>query len=85
MIKKWIGSWERLLKIEEKLEARRKRQRVESILKECGCICYCPECMEPLNDQADCVDGALVYYKCNKCGYQSEWNFDMAPVPICLK
>lgn len=60
---------------------RRERQ----IMSDCGCICFCPKCRDPLNDQAywlDSADGAGTY-KCRKCGYVSRWLFD-TPAPICL-
>jgi hypothetical protein len=58
--------------------------REEKILKECGCVCFCSECNEPLNDQAECWedDEGLVYYKC-QCGHKSRWLFDV-PCPILL-
>jgi len=65
--------------------ARKKSTREETILKTCGCVCYCPQCKEPLNDQADCTDEEFVTYTCSVCGTVSKWNFDIAPVPILMK
>lgn len=61
-----------------------KLEREKKILESCGCVCYCPECKDPLNDQADCEDADLVTYKCNNCGATSKWNFDIAPIPILM-
>ena len=61
------------------------KNRKKNIIKTCGCICICPGCGDYLNDQAECTDTDLVRYKCNICGMNSEWNFDIAPVPILLK
>lgn len=67
-IKKWFsGCW--------------RSSREENILVQCGCVCYCPNCKDPLNDQAD-WDDELNEYKCNKCGCKSVWDFDSAPAPL---
>lgn len=61
---------------------RRERQ----IMDACNCICFCPKCKDPLNDQATWLawsDGSGTY-SCRKCGYVSRWNFNIAPVPIHL-
>jgi len=71
---------QRLIELNEK---RKNKLREEEILKRCGCICYCPECHDALNDQADCEDADNVKYECN-CGEVSEWDFDIAPVPILM-
>lgn len=55
--------------------------RQEKILAKCGCICYCPQCKDILQDQAYCTVTDLVRYTCS-CGYESVFNFDIAPVPI---
>lgn len=75
---------------EEHKEIRRKykelRRREKSVLKDCGCVCYCPECNDILNDQAECRDNIeeqKVYYTCG-CGAKSVWTFDAAPAPILL-
>ena len=57
--------------------------REEDILKKCGCICYCPECKDILQDQAECKDEEFVEYKCG-CGAKSQWSFDIAPMPILM-
>jgi len=61
------------------IEHERKTRKAE-ILRKCGCICYCPSCKEPLNDQAECEDTDLVRYTC-QCGHKSEWNFDLWACP----
>jgi len=68
------------------LERLRRRRREQRILKECGCICYCPKCREPLNDQAKCAPlyPGTYEYTCG-CGHVSDWNFDAAPVPFLVK
>ena len=58
--------------------------RVEKIVKECGCCCFCPKCAEPLNDKSFVSDKELVTYKCSECGVVSKWSFDIAPVPILI-
>jgi len=62
--------------------ARKKRE--DKVLKDCGCSCKCPKCGDILNDQAECTDTDLVRYIC-ECGHKSEWNFDIAPVPVLMK
>lgn len=63
------------------------RRRSEKVLRECGCVCYCPKCKEPLNDNADVHYSAegLVVYACRNCGQVSEWSFDIAPLPVLRK
>ena len=63
------------------------RRREKKTLNECGCVCYCPNCLDILNDQAEMIDDTLnmkVYYKCNECDEESIWTFDAAPAPILL-
>lgn len=64
----------------------KKEKREEYILKNCGCICYCSNCNEPLNDTAKCVEKeiAIYEYHCNSCGHKSMFHFGIAPVPILL-
>ncbi len=62
----------------------KRPKREQQIIDKCGCVCFCPNCKDPLNDQAECTDTDLVRYKCTKCGHKSTWSFDIAPVPICL-
>ncbi len=66
------------------IEAHRLKKREDKVLKDCGCSCKCPKCGDILNDQAECTDTDLVRYICG-CGHKSEWNFDIAPVPILMK
>jgi len=66
------------------IEAHRLKKREDKVLKDCGCFCRCPKCKDILNDQAECTDTDLVRYICG-CGHKSEWNFDIAPVPILMK
>jgi hypothetical protein len=61
-----------------------RKRRVERITKECGCVCFCPSCKDPLNDQADCTDTDYVRYHCHNCGAKSKWTFDAAPIPLLL-
>jgi len=63
------------------------KKRGKEVLESCGCACYCPQCKDILNDQADCKDETeeeKVYYRCNTCGHNSVWTFDAAPIPILL-
>ena len=77
----------KIISFMEKRKARKQSERREKeVLKDCGCICYCPECRDILNDQAECVDSyedEKVYYKCS-CGADSTWTFDAAPIPLLL-
>lgn len=64
------------------------RKRKQRVLEACGCVCWCPNCNDILNDQADCEDNyeeQKVYYHCNSCENDSVWTFDAAPVPILLE
>lgn len=51
------------------------------IKNKCGCLCRCPECDSPLNNQTVKEVRDFIYYKC-KCGCESKWDFDIAPAPI---
>jgi len=54
----------------------------EEILAICGNVCYCPDCLQPLNDQeGEYIDQDEFAYTCT-CGYVSVFNFGIAPVPI---
>ena len=58
--------------------------RENKVIDLCGCVCYCPNCNDILNDQADCDDGEFINYRCNSCDCTSIWHFDMAPCPILI-
>ena len=46
---------------------------------------YCPKCNNELVKNGDLIkDTDFVYYKCNKCGHESKWDFD-TPCPILLE
>lgn len=62
-----------------------RKARVEAVLRSCGCVCFCPVCDEPLNDQATVKkeDNGDYTYTC-VCGAKSRWDFDAAPVPILV-
>ncbi len=65
----------------------KKEKREEFILKNCGCICYCSNCNEPLNDTSACVEksDAIYEYICKNCGTKSMFHFGIAPIPILLE
>lgn len=47
--------------------------------------CWCPQCKEDLCSNGSFVeDTDLIRYQCAACGNKSEWNFDIAPVPILV-
>lgn len=47
---------------------------------------YCPHCKNELISSDSFVsDEEVVTYCCTKCQTVSQWNFDIAPVPILLK
>ena len=63
----------------------RKPTRVEKIIQECGCVCYCPRCRNPLNDtsEMEAVDERGVYeYTCADCGEKSRFNFFVYGLPV---
>lgn len=62
-------------------EKRDTKKRQSLILKECGCICFCPTCKDPLNDQAkwSYLNEDEGVYSCSKCGDESLWNFNAIP------
>lgn len=63
------------------------KTREEQILEDCGCVCYCKNCHEPLNDTSDCVKGSedgLYIYTCIKCSTESHFHFGIAPAPILV-
>ena len=61
-----------------------ERKRRRKLLELCGCVCFCPNCKDILQDQAECEDADLVRYRCNTCGHRSVWDFDIAPFPVLL-
>jgi len=64
------------------------KTRVEKILEECGCCCYCPGCKEPLNDTSKCEamkEYGMYRYTCAACSETSVFHFGIAPVPIWLE
>lgn len=65
----------------------KKENRENYIAKNCGCICYCKECHEPLNDTSECIekDEAIYEYTCVSCNTKSMFHFGIAPVPILLE
>ena len=75
-----------------KWDAWKARRREARILKIGGCVCRCPQCKSPLNDQATCEDvedhrappDCTVEYTCQVCGAVSRFRFDM-PVPVYMK
>ena len=70
--------------IQRAVERYKGRKRKERLLRLCGCVCFCPNCRDILQDQADCEDTDLVRYRCTTCGHRSVWNFDIAPCPILI-
>lgn len=62
-------------------------RRERNIIRNCGCVTYCPKCHDMLNDQAYWLasngDG-LGTYKCRLCGNVSEWHFGIAPVAVLI-
>lgn len=62
-------------------------RRKQACLDSCGCVCFCPNCGDILNDQAEVVDkgaSGVVTFKCVVCGTESDWLLD-TPVPILLE
>lgn len=66
---------------------KRMKANIKKSLDKCGCACLCPDCKDVLNTNINtsCDDTDLVRYVCGECGCKSEWDFDMAPVPILIK
>ena len=71
-----------------------RRKRKKEILEQCGCVCYCPHCKDPLNDQAIWVSEGAVgpsygpragIFRCRQCNGSSRWMFDVAPFPVLDK
>lgn len=58
--------------------------REQKIVKECGCVCYCSNCDEPLNDTSSCITvrEAVYTYTCSNCKIETTFDFGLAPVPI---
>lgn len=52
-----------------------------------GCCCFCPKCrgILHLTGQWDIVDQAGEYNVHCECGCTSNWQFGIAPVPLCIK
>ena len=52
-----------------------------------SCFCYCPECNNELcgtNSFVSDVNG-IVTYECSKCEVVSQFDFNVAPVPILVR
>ena len=66
---------------------KKEETREDKILKSCGCVCYCIDCNEPLNDDSHCetLEDGLYEYTCVKCNIKSKFHFGIAPVPIYIK
>lgn len=66
---------------------KKERKRLDSILKSCGSVCFCPDCKEPLND-AECTalqeEGAFMY-TCSSCGTKSVFALHISPCPIYIE
>jgi len=59
--------------------------RKEKIIKDCGCICYCKKCHNPLNDGVcNNISDGVYEYICSECNTKTTFNFDIAPVPILV-
>lgn len=64
-----------------------KNSRERKILENCGNVCYCKNCHEPLNDNSECnmlSEDGLYEYTCAKCSTKSKFHFGIAPVPIMI-
>jgi len=62
-------------------------RRERDIIRNCGCVTYCPKCHDMLNDQACWLASngeGLGTYKCRLCGNVSEWHFGIAPVAVLI-
>ena len=62
-------------------------RRERDIIRNCGCVTYCPKCHDMLNDQAYWLASngeGLGTYKCRLCGNVSEWHFGIAPVAVLI-
>lgn len=47
---------------------------------------FCPKCSIEMVSNDYCIkDADLVYFDCENCGNKSDWNFDIAPVPMLLR
>lgn len=67
------------------LKERARRRVEERLLERDGCICYCPQCREPLAG-SKCIktgDGEYMYV-CKSCETVSGWNFSAFPAPFLL-
>lgn len=82
-IAKYLTRFSVFVRLKTLVRRLEREQREEHILKNCGCIAYCPKCNNPLQDQVvDKIDQSSYRYTCD-CGNKSEWNYDIAPTPIC--
>jgi hypothetical protein len=57
-------------------------RRERDIIRNCGCVTYCPKCHDMLNDQAYWLSSngdGLGTYECRLCGNVSEWHFGVIP------
>lgn len=72
---------EQIKQLEKEIEQKERKH----LLKQ-TCFVYCPKCTNELTlDSHDRTSEYLEYYKCSRCGEESAWDFDIAPVPIRVK
>jgi len=52
-----------------------------------SCFCYCSECNNELCGTDSFVSdvNGIVTYKCSKCKVVSQFDFNVAPVPILIE
>jgi heterodisulfide reductase subunit B len=68
------------------IEARQRKQRTKKIMSGCGCVCFCNNCREPLNDNSEFLtkDYGVYQYTCSKCGTKCVFDFVHFPCPVRL-
>ena len=67
-------------------DKRKKNTRIKKIIKHCGCVCYCTQCHNPLNDGVcEELTPDIYRYTCGECGHKSVFHFGIAPCPIALE
>ena len=62
----------------------REKFQEKQLKKGQTCFVYCDCGNELISDNCLLRDTDFVYFKCNKCGLMSKWDFD-APCPIFIE
>lgn len=70
--------------LKKRYKTERQKFEEKQLKKGQSCFVYCDCGNELISNSWFLKDTDFVYFKCNKCGKISKWDFD-CPVPILIK